>query len=393
MKKALLLSAVTMLATTAAHAQSSVTLYGLVDVGFTYLNNAGAGAQLSETGSAAAGSRFGLRGREDLGGGLASIFVLESGFSPASGKLSQGGALFGRQAYVGLSSDRWGTVSLGRQYTTPFDLVSQLSTSSWIASGAGYGTHAADVDNVDSANRLNNTIKYTSATVGGLTVAGLYGVGGVAGDVTRNQIWTVAALYAQGPVKVGAGYVAVKQPDYSFFGSNPSASAVGSNMAVNPILSGYATANSEGIFTAGGGYTLGKATLGLFYSNVVFNRLGAVAVTGLTAKEQGYRGTAAFNTGEGNLKYQITPALSVGGSYSYTRRGSVAGDSGAGYQQVNLQVDYFLSKRTDVYAAAIGQKAGGTDSTGARAHAAIGYLTPSSTNRQVLGLVGMRTRF
>src|SRR6266702_42046 len=91
-----------------AHAQSSVTLYGLVDVGFTYNQNSGGHQQFSQTGGAGAGSRVGFRGTEDLGAGLASVFVVENGFSPANGKLSQGGAIFGRQAYVGLSSTRYG---------------------------------------------------------------------------------------------------------------------------------------------------------------------------------------------------------------------------------------------------------------------------------------------
>jgi len=95
------------LAASAAHAQSSVTLYGLVDAGITYTNNVGGSGRVALVSGNISGSRFGLRGSEDLGGGLKTIFVLENGFNVNNGTLGQGGRMFGRQAYVGLSSKCW----------------------------------------------------------------------------------------------------------------------------------------------------------------------------------------------------------------------------------------------------------------------------------------------
>jgi predicted porin len=111
-----------MLLQSAAQAQTNVQLYGLIDNGIEVINHANnAGNTLlrmpSITGSLP--SRFGLRGSEDLGGGAKALFVLESGFAPDSGSLNYGGRLFGRQAYVGMSSD-YGTLYLGRQYTMTF---------------------------------------------------------------------------------------------------------------------------------------------------------------------------------------------------------------------------------------------------------------------------------
>src|ERR1700754_2644035 len=104
-------------ATQFAHAQSSVTLYGLLDAGIQYTNNVVTGGSLfRQTSGNINGSRFGLRGSEDLGSGLKAIFVLEGGISLNNGKSAQDGRLFGRQAYVGLNSDTYGIVSLGRQY-------------------------------------------------------------------------------------------------------------------------------------------------------------------------------------------------------------------------------------------------------------------------------------
>jgi predicted porin len=88
----------------AAHAQNSVTMYGIIDNGLMYVHNSG--GQSSQWrmsgGGNVAGTRWGFKGREDLGGGLAALFVLENGFNTATGTLNQGGREFGRQAYVGL---------------------------------------------------------------------------------------------------------------------------------------------------------------------------------------------------------------------------------------------------------------------------------------------------
>src|SRR5437868_3826129 len=109
-----------------AHAQSSVTLYGLIDAGIAYTNNVNGGSQWRMTTGTINGSRFGLRGTEDLGGGLKALFVLENGFNANNGALGQDGKLFGRHAYVGLSRSGFGTLTLGRQYDTMVDFVAPL---------------------------------------------------------------------------------------------------------------------------------------------------------------------------------------------------------------------------------------------------------------------------
>ena len=117
------------LAATAAHAQTSVTLYGLIDAGITYTNNVGGSSRVALASGNISGSRFGLRGTEDLGGGLKALFVLENGFNVNNGTLGQGGRMFGRQAYVGLSSNSFGRPARN----TPSPIAIQL------ASAASYG--------------------------------------------------------------------------------------------------------------------------------------------------------------------------------------------------------------------------------------------------------------
>src|ERR1700709_1384978 len=94
----------------AAPAQSSVTLYGVVDAGISYVNNAanakgGSSSLVKFDDGIDGGNRFGFRGVEDLGGGYKAIFTLENGFGRGHGTLSQGGALFGRQAFVGITKN------------------------------------------------------------------------------------------------------------------------------------------------------------------------------------------------------------------------------------------------------------------------------------------------
>ena len=169
MKKSLLALAALGTFAGAAHAQSSVTLYGIVDAGLAYANNVG-GHHLYETSAGnLQGDRWGLRGTEDLGGGLKALFVLENGFNAFSGKLGQGGDEFGRQAYVGVSS-QFGTVTLGRQYDSVVDYTGALEVGSQWASF--YGAHPGDLDNMNNSNRVNNSIKYTSANYSGITFGG-----------------------------------------------------------------------------------------------------------------------------------------------------------------------------------------------------------------------------
>ena len=129
MKKTLMVAALTGVFATAAHAQSSVTLYGMIDAGSSIRTTSAGTATGQATSGSVNGSRWGLRGTEDLGGGLKAIFMLENGFNVMNGRLGQGGDEFGRQAFVGLSTSQFGTVTLGRQYDSVVDYTRPLARS------------------------------------------------------------------------------------------------------------------------------------------------------------------------------------------------------------------------------------------------------------------------
>src|SRR6201996_901658 len=190
----------------AAHAQSTVTLYGLIDAGITYTSNQGGAHNVQETSGAVNGSRWGLRGSEDLGGGLKAIFTLENGFSGATGKLGQNGLEFGRQAFVGLSSDQYGAVTLGRQYDSVVDYLAPLALTG-TGSGGTQAAHPFDNDNLDNSFRINNSIKYSSVNYGGFKFGTLYGFSNSAGNFSTNRAYSVGATYNYGPFNFAAAYL------------------------------------------------------------------------------------------------------------------------------------------------------------------------------------------
>ncbi|CAB3965920.1 MULTISPECIES: porin [Burkholderia] len=116
-QRAVLLAALASICAPAC-AQSTITLYGIVDTGVEFFTHAsptgGAMVRLPTISGGDLPSRWGLRGEEDLGGGIKTVFTLESGFSPASGTSLQNGRLFGRQSFVGLKG-AWGQLTVGRQ--------------------------------------------------------------------------------------------------------------------------------------------------------------------------------------------------------------------------------------------------------------------------------------
>ncbi|WP_434106098.1 porin [Paraburkholderia caffeinilytica] len=419
MKKSIFALAVMSAFSGAVHAQSSVTLYGVIDEGLVYQSNAKTGgantAANPNTGgkrfyldsiAGLYGSRWGLKGSEDLGGGLAAVFLLENGFNVNNGALGQNGLEFGRQAYVGVSSD-YGTVTLGRQYDTLFDFIGPLIFADQIGTGAS--TLPGDVDNTQNAQRINNSIKYKSPNFKGLTANAMYSFGGVPGSFARNQVYSLGVSYANGPVRLAAALDHANQPNTSFFSNSALSSgalaAGGQSISAsnNPVYGGYINANSYQSLAAGGSYAIGPVKIGVVYSNVKFQNLQS-GLSGLPTSTTGPQGTAVFNSVELNLIWRLTPALQVGGAYSYmhgsnVRFGSVLAPTrthdtgGANYNEVSLAADYFLSVRTDVYIAAVYQTASGVDSTGTRATALIYAATASPNNHDALVRLGLRHRF
>ncbi|MFL9874324.1 porin [Paraburkholderia megapolitana] len=380
MKKSLIaLGATSALAFAAtAHAQSSVTLYGLIDAGLTYTNNQGGSSNFQETSGSVNGSRFGLRGTEDLGGGLRAIFTLENGFNIANGKLGQNGLEFGRQAFVGLSSLQYGAVTLGRQYDSVVDYLAPLALT-----GTGYGgtgaAHPFDNDNLDNSFRINNSIKYSSVAYGGLKFGGLYGFSNSAGAFATNRAYSVGTSYSYGPFNAAAGYLQL----------NNSGTDLNSGGAVTNDAT--FTASTQRTWGAGANYSFAGATVGLVFTQTVLGNLTGIgaSASGTSSGLSLGANSARFTNYELNGRYQITPAVSIAGAYTFTDS-QIDGVSPK-WNQFTLQTDYALSKRTDLYLQGVYQHVSDTGNSGI--HAVINGLSMSNSNEQIAVTAGLRVRF
>ncbi|HWX12133.1 MAG TPA: porin, partial [Trinickia sp.] len=261
MKKSLFALAVTSAVAAPAFAQSSVTLYGIIDIGITYVNNTAGHSQWQEQSGIVQGSRWGLKGVEDLGGGTKAIFQLENGFSPNNGTLGQGGREWGRQAYVGLTNDTYGTLTLGRQYDPVVDMAQATTfNGQW---GALF-SHPADIDNTDNGFRINNAVKYVSPKLYGAQAEVLYAFGGVAGQFSQNSTIGAGLSYSVGPLYLGAGYFFAKNPatqfnDGNFVAANQPPTAVTSASGIWGLVG---LPSNMQVISAGGTYTLGQALFG-----------------------------------------------------------------------------------------------------------------------------------
>jgi predicted porin len=398
--KAIVVSAVA-LAAGSAFAQSSVTLYGVIDTGLGYQSNqaslgatSGGRAVVKMLNGVVYGSRFGLKGTEDLGGGNRAIFVLEEGFNSQNGAEATSGLAFSRQAYVGLANQAYGTLTAGRQYESYYSLLVPWSPATPLS---GYfGAHPGDIDSLDLIYRVNNNLVYTSPNLHGLVFSGSYSLGGVPGSFNAGSTWSTALQYVNGPFGMAVGLERVNNstPGGGAWGANSTMSNAGAEAGVSAINNGYQTAQSQQRLAVTGGYTFNSQwSVTASYSNVQY-------IPGINSK---FVDTAIFNTGGVVLHFAPTPSWDLDAGYSYTRATEANGiaDS-ARYQQVSLAQYYTLSKRTSLYLMEAYQRANGktlgTNGAGdvIDATASIGdgmNGTPSSSNNMFAAGVGIIHKF
>ena len=218
MKKTLLAAALLAGFAGAASAQSSVTLYGVLDGGLRYqqvsLANGDGVNNIGLAYGQQSGNRWGMKGVESLGNGNNAIFMIESGFDLGNGASQQGGRLFGRQSWMGLENKSWGQVRLGRMLSLTTDyLVNAVDPF-----GAGFGQlnmgHAFTSGNTV---RLDNTLMYKTPNMSGFEAGlgysfatGLTSNGGTTGygfaTSNNSRQLTVGAKYANGPFYAAASY-------------------------------------------------------------------------------------------------------------------------------------------------------------------------------------------
>ena len=410
MKKSLLAIAAMTAFAGAAQAQSSVTVYGILDVGFVgsnyngtavgansaNVNNAGqvgsAATKQTTNGfgqSAESTSRIGFKGSEDLGGGLSGIFTLELGLSPnsngaayaanAGGTANSSPAAFGqinRQTFVGVKKNGLGTVTIGTQYTPMFDvqsatdaagnnnLVGNAVYATSLQSGSGafnqgvtpYGAVTNQSLNVDTGaytTRTSNALKLQSDRFAGFagqlfyaqanqntTVTGS-GYAANAGGVNNNTAWGINGDYVWHKLQVVAAYQGIRS-----YNQNPMATQT----TASSTLAG-GTADSFGN-NMNDGQTYAAATydFGILKGYYQFVQRRAVS----TIDSSFFTKRSANQIG---VKSQLTPVISAYATYgmgsaAYYGNGLTGSTQGANFRTFQLGVDYFLSKRTNLYVAA-----------------------------------------
>ena len=306
MKKSLIALAV-LAAAGAASAQSSVQLYGTADVWFGSVKNLGQKAQTVLEDGGVDDSRFGLKGSEDLGGGLKAIFTLEQGFKLDTGALPKDAAGkdqtgFNREASVGLEG-KFGTVKLGKQYNA-FDDVSGAAAT--VFDGA-----LTPMNNVFESGAFatndNNTVKYLSPTFSGFSGSVSYSFGEDKGPgVDAQNNYALAGQYANGPFAAGIGY-AVKD-----------LGAAGEDKATR----------------LNGSYNLGVATLKASYGLVDFANNNEV------------------NEYEIGVDYPVASNLVLSAGYAFSKKENGAGAKLSETNGFGLAAAYLLSKRTTAYVGA-----------------------------------------
>jgi len=362
MKSRVCIAAVGGLFSLAAQAQSAVTLYGVVDVGVEYANHQAGGGHdvVRETAGNISGSRWGLRGTEDLGGGLKGVFVLESGFDPDTGKSGQGNRLFGRMAYVGLQGG-WGSILLGRQQNLLFDFIANFDP---MALAPRYSIFTQDLGFV---GRADNTVKYVGA-FGGLTAAAMYSFGADSGIAQGSEVPGNPKLgreygfrmdYTTGPLRFGGVYDEINT----------------GTLTVNPDAktrrATFAAAYAADRVTAYAGYRWAKAYDGALLP-------GAIAGAGNQGSNLWWLG----------LRWEATPAITLAGAAYYQDFKNTNADPWLFVGFAN----YAFSKRTDVYLSVGYTKNRGTSALGVGAGAS-GFGNTDPGMNQLGATVGLRHKF
>jgi predicted porin len=377
-----------------AHAQSSVTLYGIIDTGIAYTNSQSASgvpgtghSAWQQTSNFATNSLWGLKGTEDLGGGLSALFNLQSSFNINNGKSYYPSTIFGRQAYVGLQDNQYGTLTFGRQYDSVIDFLGPIALSNY-GEGNNIAAHPFDNDNLDDSFYLNNTVKYETPTYAGFQFESLYAFSNQAGGFSNNRAYSFGLSYANGPVNLAAAYMQINNGAGGFLANNTTG-ALSSNDS--PSFPGQ----SQRVMGAGGNYTFGKATLGAVWTHTLFTNASATFDSGTATPGTLMFNDLHFDNFEINAHYQLTPVVMLSGAYTFTQAAysGPVGSADPKWHQVTLMADYSLSKRTDVYVEAIYQHAYGAAAGMPLSSAYISGLSPSSTNNQVAAAFGIRTQF
>jgi predicted porin len=357
MKKTLLAAALLAGFAGVAQAETSVTLYGILDTGIGYQNVRGAGidkqSKFGMVNGVQNGSRWGLRGSEDLGDGLRAVFTVESGFNSGNGNSAQGGRLFGRQATVGLASNSWGQLDFGRQTNVASKFFGSIDP---FAEGFGLANIGTSFSS-SNTTRYDNMVLYQTPVFGGFQAGVGYSFNiddtdtadtGFRTNENQRAI-TTGLRYVNGPLNLAAAYDQVNRPADAI-----DSAATGTGDRIRAWL-------------VGGAYDFEVVKVSAAYGQTKGGWIQATSLTGLfTSGGSPVGGILPSNSYSDDFKTKqwllglsapIGGATSVFGSWqrvnvsdgSLYTSGTFAG-ADSNQNVYSLGVTYDLSKRTNLYA-------------------------------------------
>ncbi|AIY42622.1 Outer membrane protein [Collimonas arenae] len=353
-----------------AHAQSNVTIYGVIDTSLTYTSKVGPknNSRFSVDSGDLSTSRIGFKGVEDLGGGLKAIFQLENGFNADDGSFGTASTLFDRKSVVGLSGG-FGTVTIGRQTDFLEDIGNKYTSVQTFGGNGVKGGHFNNLDRI-SGSRTNNSIRYDSSNLSGFTGSLFYGFGEVAGQTSAGQAFGLGGNYANGPFGIGLAY----------FQTKLAADALPSKAGDTDLKT----------FTLGASYQAGPAKIYGAWSQTKRPLATAQTATGLVNITTATKANI-FDLG---VDYSLSGNLHLLASVIYDRADisrKTTGSTKGKTTQLNLGVDYFLSKRTDLYAMYSNQRANDINNPGV-INGAYSNAPADDSSQNVLR-VGLRHKF
>ena len=354
----------------AAHAQSSVTLYGVFDLAARYTTNAGPNGQhlYSVDPGLMQGSRWGLRGTEALDGDLSVSFDLQSGFDPSTGRAAQQGQAWSRQAWVALNSKTLGSLTMGRQFGIGFDTMGQFDPY-------GIGNHGAVSWQLDAVGaRFDNSVKY-QGQFGSFRVSAAYAPGEQSGsrakgettglglnyvgqgftlvsayqqstdiNLAKSTVWLLGGNAQLGATKVFAGYTRNhRDKGFAPCGANNATSASGVPAACisgsNPFGINGALSNTN----LRGGSNAGDSNTDLFMLGATYRLNEHVELTAAANYDNNKVDTVAVN-GKRKAYYAVADYYFSTRSDIYVsvdfnqREGALAGSYGGANNQLGLML-------------------------------------------------------
>lgn len=359
MKKLLATMLLSLGVATLAQAQSSVTIYGILDVGFSDRNLKGSPATATNTlnsnqigSSYETASRLGFRGTEDLGGGTSAFFTIETGLTPTSSTVS---TFNNRQTFIGLGQKGLGNVAVGTQYgpihkavgvTDPGQYNGVIGSVIYPAAGTDGGQASVDAA---YTIRFANSVTATMDRRAGFSANAIYSLnnqdstktGATTGGTVNNNAYGLGADYLMGKLYATLAYQSVKSINDTSATASVSSAFVGTNTTDSQLY-------------AGATYDLAKVKLFAGYTDrKIQSNLNSNASLNRTAQQIGVRGF---------VTKKVEGWASVGNG-KYNAFGT--NQATANFTAYQVGSNYWMSKRTNLYAIVGSTQTSSTSQTGA----------------------------